>query len=168
MQQHLLAALLLLVALPTAAQNYCSSACIDYTGACFDETPQGCWVCATSVYNMAVSIGSPCSVLLQTSVLATELPNSPGMSLFGYTTSNPTPVTCTNYTFSGQYIATDYIAKNFTGIPLNHYAIVVRFNIGYMGQWNTTDVLRLTLEDEAQTVYYDYNYSCDVSENICG
>lgn len=145
MQNLVLIALLLSLTLPGLSQSYCSSACIDYTGACFNETPQGCWVCATSVYDMNVAIGSSCNVLTQTNVLATELPNSPTMSLFGYTTSNPTPITCTNYTFSGQYISTDFIAKNFTSIPLNHYAIVVRFNIGYMGQWNTTDVLRLTL-----------------------
>ena len=76
---------------------------------------------------------STCTVLTQTSVLASELPNDPAMSLFGYTSSNPTPLTCSNYTFSGQYISSDYIYKNFTGIPLNHYALVVRFNVGYMG-----------------------------------
>ena len=62
----------------------------------------------------------------------------------------------------------DYLSKNFTSIPLNHYAMVVRFNVGYMGFWDENDTLSLTLEDDVQTVEFDYNYSCDVSENICG
>jgi len=90
------------------------------------------------------------------------------MNLFGYSTTNPTPHTCTNYTFSGQYTANDYISKNFSGIPLNHYALVIRYNVGYMGTWNTTDVLSLNIQDDEQDIYYDYNYSCSVQENICG
>lgn len=127
---------LLFAALGVLAQEpYCSSTCIDYTGACFDETSQGCWACADHIFNMNIVWGAadPCAIKTQTTVLAKELPNTPSMSLFGYTSSNPTPLTCTNYTFSGQYIASDYIYKNFTGIPLNHYALVVRFNVGYMG-----------------------------------
>lgn len=71
MQSLVVLALLLSLTLPSLSQSYCSSACIDYTGACFNETPQGCWVCATSVYDMNVAIGSSCSVLTQTNVLAT-------------------------------------------------------------------------------------------------
>ena len=41
--------------------------------------------------------------------------------------------------------------------------MVVRFNVGYMGFWDTNDTLRLSLEDEHQIVDFDYNYSCDVS-----
>ena len=82
------------------------------------------------------------------------------MSLFGYTSSSPTPLICTNYTFSGQYTADDYLTKNFTNIPLNHYAVVVRFNVGYMGFWDNQDYLRLNLVDDSQSVNYDYYYSC--------
>lgn len=90
------------------------------------------------------------------------------MSLFGYSTSSPIPHTCTNYTFSGQYTSADYLSKNFTNIPLNHYALVVRFNVGYLGIWNYNDYLRLNLQDNKQSVNYDYRYNCDVVENICG
>ena len=69
------------------------------------------------------------------------------MDLSGYSSSNLNPLTCTNYTFSGEYVSTDYLFKNFTSIPSNHYAIVVRFNVGYMGFWDTNDTLRLSLED---------------------
>jgi len=89
------------------------------------------------------------------------------MSLFGYTSSNPTPHTCTNYTFSGQYTANDYISKNFSGIPLNHYALVIRYNVGYLGNWSSTDYLRLNLQDNKQSIDYDHHYYCDVIENLC-
>ena len=169
MNRKILILLLLTALTQTTLNTYCSSTCIDYTGACFDETPQGCWVCADHIYNMISTIGAanPCSVKNQVTVLAKELPNT-AMSLFGYTSTNPTPFTCTNYTFSGEYTANDYIYKNFTGIPLNHYALVVRFNVGYIGIWDTTDVLRLNLQDSKDSVNYDYNFSCAYPENICG
>jgi hypothetical protein len=90
------------------------------------------------------------------------------MSLFGYTTSNPTPKTCSNYTFSGEYSSNDYLYKNFTGIPLNHYALVVRFSVGYIGNWTEGDVLELNLQDAGQSVNFAYKYSCEFTENICG
>jgi len=93
-----------------------------------------------------MSSTTPCTTKSQITVLAKELSNT-NMTLFGYTSSQYTPVTCTNYTFSGQYTNSDYIFKNFTNIPLNHYALVVRFNVGYIGTWSNTDYLRLKLED---------------------
>jgi hypothetical protein len=90
------------------------------------------------------------------------------MSLTGYTSSKASTVTCTNYTFSGQYTNQDYISKNFTNIPLNHYSILVRFSVGYIGTWGLNDSLRLNLQDSAQSLLYDYHYSCDNIQNICG
>lgn len=89
------------------------------------------------------------------------------MSIFGYSTSNPSFLTCNNYTFSGQYVATDYLYKNFTNIPLNHYALVVRFNVAFLGTWTSSQGLRLFLQDDEQNINFDYNYSCAVVENIC-
>lgn len=128
---------LLSLLLISASGLYCSSTCIDYTGACFDETPQGCWVCATNIFNMNANLSSatPCTAKSQNTIIANELPNT-GMTLAGYTSTKTSTVTCTNYTFSGTYTNADYIYKNFTGIPLNHYALVVRFSVGYIGQWD--------------------------------
>jgi hypothetical protein len=147
---------------------YCSSPCIDYTGPCRNETQLGCIVCATSLFAMLPdpSLPFPCALNPQTLLLANELGND-AMSLFGYSTSSPVPLVCNNYTFSGQYAAGDYLFKNFTGIPINHYALVVRFNVGFMGSWSSSDGLRLRLEDDEQTIDFDYNYGCSIVENIC-
>jgi len=90
------------------------------------------------------------------------------MSLYGYNSDSLTPVTCTNYTFSGKYTANSYLSKSFTNIPLNHYALVVRFSVGYLGTWSANDGLRLNLQDSLQSINYDYFYHCDFVENICG
>jgi len=136
-----------LIAYPTSS-IYCSSTCIDYISACFDETPQGCWVCANHIFNINSNLSSstPCAPLNQSTILANELSNT-AMSLYGYSSSEPTPVTCTNYMFSGQYTANSYLSKTFSNIPLNHYAVVVRFSVGYLGTWSTLDGLRLNLKD---------------------
>jgi len=52
---------------------YCSSTCVDYTGACFDDTPTGCWACATSIYHLNIVNQTgidPCVILPQTTILA--------------------------------------------------------------------------------------------------
>jgi hypothetical protein len=79
-----------------------------------------------------------CEIKAQHQVAFYELRNS-GVDLTGYSTSKTTPHTCDVYTLSGQYVAGDFIRKTFTGIPLNHYQVVVRFGVGFMGTWNTTD-----------------------------
>ena len=145
MEHAILVTLLFTLTHAASHNGYCSSTCIEYTGACFDDTPQGCWACADSIYNIQANLFSatPCSLADQTTIVAQELDNSPLMDLTGYTSSTPTPLTCTNYTFSGQYTSTDFLSKNFTGIPLNHHSLVIRFNVGYLGLWDTTDALRL-------------------------
>jgi hypothetical protein len=162
--------LLTLCLITPSFQIYCSSTCIDYVDTCFDDTPQGCYVCANHIYNQNANMSSttPCGLLAQTSIIANDLPNT-NMALTGYSSSKTTTITCTNYTFSGQYTNQDYISKNFTNIPLNHYSIIVRFNVGYIGTWTLNDSLRLTLQDSAQSQFYDYRYYCvDNVENICG
>jgi hypothetical protein len=157
----LLALLLLLLAAPAAAY-FCSSACIDYVGTCFNETTAGCMVCANNIFNINANWSSPtpCSLAPQRTIVANDLPNSPSMSLAGFTSSSPTPVTCSNYTFSGQYASADYLAKNYSGIALNHYAVVVRFNVGFVGAWSETDYLRLALTDINGATNFDFKYYC--------
>lgn len=123
-------------------------------------------VCANSIYNLNAnsSATNPCSILPQRTLVAQDLPNSPTMSLTGFTSSKSTPITCTNYTFSGQYVNSDYLFKNYTGIPLNHYAIVVRFSVGYIGTWSQADYLRLGLADASGSLNYDYRYYCSTGE----
>jgi len=82
------------------------------------------------------------------------------MSLAGYTSSKLSTTTCTNYTLSGEYTNQDFIYKNFTGIPLNHYQLIIRYNVGYIGTWSSSDYLRLNIQDEWQSIFYDYPYSC--------
>jgi hypothetical protein len=57
------------------------------------------------------------------------------MNISTYNTSSNTIKLCGAYNLSGQYIYTDYISKNFTSIPINHYELVVRFGIGFIGTW---------------------------------
>ena len=65
------------------------------------------------------------------------------MSLTGYNYSSPMTRTCGNITFSGQYISSDYLSKNYTGINTEHYELIIRFGIGYMGSWSESDNLQL-------------------------
>jgi hypothetical protein len=58
------------------------------------------------------------------------------MSLIGYTGSTPHTKPCGNMTFSGTYVNTDYIFKNFTNINTEHYELIIRFNVGYFGTWS--------------------------------
>lgn len=119
-------------------------------------------VCANNIFNINANWSStaPCSLAPQRTIVANELPNVPMMSLAGFTSSSLTPITCTNYTFSGQYANSDFLFKNYTGIALNHYAVVVRFNVGYVGAWTDADYLRLTLIDPYGSTDYDYRYYC--------
>jgi hypothetical protein len=96
---------------------FCHSDCISYTGACFDVTADSCYVCADSIYadKNFVNPYNPCAPKTQRAILFKEL-DSNGMNLTGYSTSNSNPHVCSNITFSGKYINTDYLEKNFTGI----------------------------------------------------
>ena len=84
-----------------------------------------------------------------------------------FITTSSSPLTCNNYTFSGEYTANDFISKNYTNMPLNHYQLVIRFNLAFLGTWNSTDTLRMHLQDDEQSVDYDYPFSCTHTQNIC-
>jgi hypothetical protein len=86
------------------------------------------------------------------------------MDLTGYTTSKPQPQACSIYTVSGQYVAGDYIRKTFTSIPLNHYQIVIRFSVGYIGSWSQSD--SMLLEVNGNTEKWEYN-SCAYAQDLC-
>ena len=60
------------------------------------------------------------------------------MDYTGYQATKTTPETCDIYTLSGANVAGDSIQKTFTGLPTNHYAVVVRFNAGLIGKWDGT------------------------------
>lgn len=89
------------------------------------------------------------------------------MTLTGYESSQSAITTCSIYTFSGKYTSQDFLSKNFTSLPLNHYALTIRYNVGYIGSWSNTDSLRLTLQDDYQSIIHDYSYHCNKTENIC-
>ena len=61
------------------------------------------------------------------------------IDLSGYSTSNPSPINCGGYGLSGQYTAGSYISKTFNNLGLNHYDLVVRFGVGFIGSWNSFD-----------------------------
>ena len=39
--------------------------------------------------------------------------------------------------------------------------------MAYLGTWSTAEGLTLHLQDDEQSIYHDYNYSCSIVENIC-
>lgn len=162
MAKSLFFGVLLLLLVAQSLGYFCASSCIDYKGACFNETSAGCIACANNIFNINANWSSttPCSLAPQRTIVGNDLPNTPGMSLAGFTSSSPTPVTCTNYTFSGKYASNDYLYKNYTGIALNHYAIVIRFSVGFIGAWSEADYLRLSMTDSNGATNYDYKYYC--------
>ena len=102
--------------------QFCHGICHDYLGTCFDVTKDSCYVCALSMFKSkeGANLYSDCQPLDQTEILFNEL-DSQNMDVSTYTTSNPIMNSCTNITLSGQYVNTDYIEKNFTGITDEHY-----------------------------------------------
>ena len=65
------------------------------------------------------------------------------MDLSGYVATKSGPAICGNYSLSGEYVSGDYIEKTFTGLNTNHYELVVRFGIGYIGVWTYSDQMQL-------------------------
>lgn len=86
------------------------------------------------------------------------------MDISSYSTNKPTTQTCSIYTVSGQYTAGDYIQKTFSGIPLNHYQLIVRFGVGYIGTWNYADTMQIKIESSTYTWQYG---SCSDAQALC-
>ena len=87
------------------------------------------------------------------------------MSITGYETSKPETSTCGAYSLSGKYIKNDYISKKFS-IPNtngNHYQLVIKFVVAYIGSWSTSDKMILTLNSEV----FEENYICGHKSNEC-
>lgn len=143
---------------------FCSSFCADYIGACYGPNSNECWACASSLYNLQRNASMVCQTKPQHQVAFYELKND-AMDLSGYSSSKPTPLPCDQYTLSGQYVAGDFIQKTFTGLPLNHYQVVVRFGVGYIGSWNPTD--QMHLEINGQVFTWTYN-TCYYPQDLCG
>lgn len=97
---------------------FCHSDCIASTGACFDTTSLGCYVCANSVFKDKdfTNPTNSCVPKDQRSIFFRDLESSSTLSLTGFTSSNPTTFTCGPMSFAGKFVNTDYLQKNFTGM----------------------------------------------------
>ena len=69
------------------------------------------------------------------------------MDIGGYSTDNPSPIQCGEYWLSGQYTAGSYLSKTFNGLGTNHYQIVIRFGVGYIGSWDELDQMQVLMDD---------------------
>ena len=86
------------------------------------------------------------------------------MSLVGYKSSKPTTFVCDQYEFAGKYVAGDYITKDFTKIPKNHYEIIVRFGIGFMGNWNAQEEIIVNVDGKNFSKAYT---TCYMPQGLC-
>lgn len=132
--------LILFTVIPNSQQQspFCASQCADYTTACFGPGENDCYACSTSLYLLQRNSSGVCQLSNQTQILFNELKNS-GLTLNGYSSSKPTPNLCGTYYMSGEYVAGDFLQKTFTNIPLNHYQLVIRFGVSFIGNWSSTD-----------------------------
>lgn len=124
---------------------FCSSVCAGHIGACFGPNYNECWACAASFYLLHTDANHICQPKAQHQPAFYELKNN-AMDISGYQTSKPVTQICSQYTLSGAYVAGDYIQKTFTSIPTNHYQLVLRFGVGYIGTWASTDQLSVDLD----------------------
>lgn len=147
----------------TTVEPYCSPSCASYVGACFGPGPNECWACSTSLFLLQRNSSGVCETKSQHQVVFYELKNS-AMDLSGYSTSKPAPQICDQYTLSGQYVAGDFIQKTFTGIPANHYQLVIRFGVGYIGTWNPTDQMNLEINGSPYSWLY---HGCSYPQDLC-
>ena len=85
------------------------------------------------------------------------------MSLVAYSATKTTPETCGQYQLSGANVANDYISKTFTNLPSNHYEVVIRFNMGTVGNWDGTEQIYVDVDGTR----YAHESSCGWSMDIC-
>lgn len=143
--------------------TFCSTICADSTSACFGAASTECWACAQNIYYLQKNSSGDCQTKPQNQIAFFELKND-AMDLTGYSSSKTGPQICDQYSLSGQYVAGDFIQKTFTGLPLNHYQVVVRFGVGYIGSWNSADQIQLQVD--GQLYSWKYNF-CAYSEALC-
>jgi hypothetical protein len=61
----------------------------------------------------------------------------------------------------GKYVNTGYIYTNFTSIPTNHYQLIIRFSIAYIGTWIAPANLQLNANFGLWTdVAFNIPYAC--------
>ena len=141
--------------------TYCPSSCIDYVEICSNSSDRECTLCAQSIFE-TVPLNGVCQTLSHHQLIANELTSS-SMDLTGYSASKATPVTCGEYRFSGANVAGDYISKTFRNLPANHYEVVVRLNMGMIGNWDGSEELYV----EVDGTRYAHASSCGYSMDIC-
>ena len=142
---------------------FCSSKCAASTGACFGPAENECYACAQSLFLLQRNSSGVCQTKSQHQVAFYELRNS-AADLSTYSSSKPTAQTCDQYTLSGQYVAGDYLQKTFVGIPRNHYQLLIRVSIGYIGTWNSGDQIQLNIDGQD----YSWGYgSCIYAQPLC-
>lgn len=92
------------------------------------------------------------------------------MSLDGFATNDPNPITCSEFNFSGLYSADSFLSKTYSGVPFNHYAMIIRFNVALMGFWELSDQLRLTVSDGINNYVFDYSPKSNCFDwlSLCG
>jgi hypothetical protein len=101
-----------------------------------------------------------------TSVVAAELLAN-NMDISTFITTNNTIKVCGIYNMSGGYVDYDWIAKNYTKIPVNHYNLIIRFSVGYIGTWSPSDDLNLYFSHQYGTSNHQFSYSCSPLSTIC-
>lgn len=78
-----------------------------------------------------------------------------------------TTATCLTYQLSGKYVDKDFIQRNLTKIPTNHYQVVIRFNVAYIGTWSATQNLNLNVRHYYGAQNFTWAYACAVTEFLC-
>lgn len=111
-------------------------------------------------------MGQDCTLLNQTTLIANELWTTQ-MNLTGYVSSSPVVKTCGIYQLSGQYVSTDYLTRTWVGLGVNHYKLVIRFSIGFIGTFAGNEAYQVTINGGTSSTNHTFQYACTVFANIC-
>lgn len=85
------------------------------------------------------------------------------ISYVGFTGSTLTPFSCGGWVLSGNYVEGGYLTKKYD-TPINHYMVVLRYNLIYMGNgWSPADTMTVTVDDNTTT----FGYKCAYPTTIC-
>jgi hypothetical protein len=128
---------------------FCSSYCSYSYNDCTGIAQNQCNRCAPSIFISTPGAGNICTLKTPTALVSRDLPDATSvMNLTTFVVSNSTNQSCVTtsptYLLSGRYIDKDYISKNYTistAPPINHYQVVIRFSIAYVGTWSSTQYL---------------------------
>lgn len=126
---------------------FCSAHCSNYHTSCTTNQLAGCTTCEPTLYVAGCTLIS--NVVLDVSDVSTAI-----TAANGYLSSNFTPISCTNtsvlpnvvYKMPGGFDSLDYLFKNYT-FSVNHYSLIVRFSLGFIGVWSSRDYLLVQFQD---------------------